>query len=373
MGVAWEDLEILFKSFGHYMVELKLSSEIFEWDFESGDALKLIRDFCLCEKMEEITLDSFDRRSNDLIDNLINKFKNMKKFQLSSCEFHNNIHEICNILPNMNELTLTHCKYVHKDIPTNFLLTTNTNLIRFKIRNVKKLDIISILKNINLIMPNLQDLEINNIFDYYDMNEIGKFLPNIGSLNKLIKLKINFNRGSSKSLLKRIIDNKIKLEKLTIISTSYCHDMIELITEIKSLKELKFSEIRNLNPMSLVRTISELPLLKKLSIHRTCMVLNQPFVNDLSESIRNGMVIELSNYEKNDSYFQKLNLMALTKKLKESHSKLTIECFGNPIMSPLIRPGKNPTFTSPKGNLTIKYVHLFQTYSLVLNSYDVSK
>lgn len=356
------------------MVELKLSSEIFAWDFDSGDALRLIRDFCLYEKIEEITLESFDQGSNNLIDDLINKFKNIKKLQLSSCEFHNNIQEICKILPKIEKLTLTHCKYVHKDIPTNFLPTTNINLIRFKIRSVKNLDIIPILKNINLIMPNLQDLEINSIFNHYDINEIQSLLPNIGSLKKLIKLRINFNRESSKQLLKQIIDNKIKLEKLTIISTNHCHDMIKLITKIKSLGKLKLSEIKNLNSISLIRIISELPLLKKLSIIGSNLVLNQSIINNLSESIRNGMFIELTTFDENGTNLQNVNFTALTKKLEENNSKLIIKSFDNPGATSLEWPDKKPTFTSSKGNLTIEYLYLFQIpFSLSFNAYDLSK
>lgn len=318
-----KEIDSLFETFGDMIRQLKLCSSIFLWDhhdIEKYTLTKVLR-HCSMENLKEISLRGFKQSSYDIVEALFDIYKNLTKLQLVNCSFNSDIAGILNKLKNLEELVICGCERSLNYQPENYFETIHLNMKKLIIRNIIDLNAFRVLNSIDFVMPNLRILEINRFNHDLSTQEMTNALTRIGSLLHLTKLKLNFQDSCPLPLMELLVTNKIKLEKLTLIDTKITTSLTHLIIKMGTLRKIKMSEVTELKVENILRLIWKLPLLSKMSIHRSTVKFNQYHVNILGEYLHTDFTLKLQNT--GGSLFEQ-NRTRLMEKLISKKIKLTL-------------------------------------------------
>lgn len=140
-------------------------------------------------------------------------------------------------------------------------ITQNLSLKRLVLRNNWNLGQWEFINIIEWIAPNLEIIELN---DGHEPNcETG--LWKLANLRKLKKLTVNFRNKEAAPLLKKLIENEIKLEEITLIACDTCDDFISPLKELKKLKKLTFAEMY-INIRELKEVVTQLTELEEITL-----------------------------------------------------------------------------------------------------------
>lgn len=136
-------------------------------------------------------------------------------------------------------------------------------LRKLLLRRTEWLNVKSLINKIDLIIPNLEELELNGI--YWEKTDLN--LMKITNLKKLRKLAVDFRFKNPVRFLNVLSNQKMPLEDLTIIRCIQSTEMVNEIVKIKTLKKFTLSDsyllLNDLNDM-----INHLPELRSLILHR---------------------------------------------------------------------------------------------------------
>lgn len=373
--ISKEEIDAIFGNFGSMIRKLKLDSYIFSWDYgdiERYTLLKIVK-HCNKEIITEISLGGF-KGVYDNVEALFDTFKNVTKLQLEHCAFNSDITGILNKLKHLEELVLCTCNRNPKYQTENYFSTIHPNIKKLVIRDSDDLNVFRVLNSIDFIMPNLEILEINCYFNEQLTQEIIEALTRIASLNHLIKLKLNFQNLDPIPLMKRLVESNMKLEKLILINIEITTHLISLVAKMKTLKKIKISEVTNLQANNILHLIHGLPLLGKISIHKTTTIFNQRHVDNLGNYLNTNFTLKFK--DTGASFFQQ-NRIKLMEKLIEKEIKLTLLDLNNAHFSDIMEydecSGNDYLTVIDNDNLKIQHSCKLYTVSLKSTRYDINK
>lgn len=131
------------------------------------------------------------------------------------------------------------------------------------------MDISELLPNINISLPNIVNLEINEYFEGRGLRKFVKSFEKISKLKNLEKLTLNFNGQDPSELFNYCQTNAMKLRELVIIKPNLTNEALMNLGKLSQLKkltiscylsyDLRWSELKN--------SIAQLYQLKSLTLH----------------------------------------------------------------------------------------------------------
>lgn len=264
--ITQSEVTKLFEEFGDQIRVVKVKWTAFNTIKENWEVHKVVSNLIeqkSSESLREFSAYQFLKNEEDISKMLIS-ITHITKLELVSCISTLDVLDILNNCQLLEELVLN--SYGHWNEPPPVRLSCpiqNVNMRKLIMRYNFPLQVIKLLEQIDIIAPNLQELEINEVVE----ETFGLSILNIAKLKQLTVLSVNFNGENAVPLLQRIYEEQVQIEKLTLIDTKVNIDFTSSLKRLQTITCLTLSEIHGLNISDIYRMLAN-SLISELTLHR---------------------------------------------------------------------------------------------------------